>query len=450
MTKHFPSVLASLLLCSLFVPSATSSAQVPVGTSFLYQGQLRDGGTTATGEYDFEFKIFDDELVGLQVGLTVTLEDVDVENGLFTVELDFGPGVFTGTERCLEIGVREGASTGSFTVLAPRQKVAPTPYALRATDAGNAETLDGLDSGAFLQADGSISASGLVVEGTLDVDALVFPDGSTQTTASTSSLPTVTNPTIYTPAFLTCQNGAESNPTQWAAIALGTFQVTIDGNPLDVAVDFSNPPVSQMHEVATRIELAIRAQTGGLEVVQWDVDNFRVFSGNTSGSASISTFAAHSGGIGIDISGAGANTWTDCKNGEISGTEINLAAYSGHLVRLTSEGQLNPLFTVFPGTSIGTTELVTSCFGSGFWTGTFDPPENAHYGLVYAVGGIGTTGQLCGLSGILVDHPEAVITCNDTGNVSQFVRFTVGWGTCTGSHLTSAGTQLNGVILWYR
>jgi N-acetylneuraminic acid mutarotase len=54
-----------------------------------------------------------------------------VANGLFTVDLDFGPGAFDGNARWLEIRV-QGAADPSFTTLAPRTPVRPSPYALLA------------------------------------------------------------------------------------------------------------------------------------------------------------------------------------------------------------------------------------------------------------------------------------------------------------------------------
>ena len=83
----------------------------PVGTDFTYQGELKDGGVIVDGVYDFEFKVFDAAVAGIQKGGTVNEEDVTVAAGRFTVKLDFGGGVFDGQERWLELDVRAGAVT---------------------------------------------------------------------------------------------------------------------------------------------------------------------------------------------------------------------------------------------------------------------------------------------------------------------------------------------------
>ncbi len=111
-----------------------AAAASGVNTSFTYQGQLNDGGNLANGAYDFEFALYDALTGGIQVGSTVTLNDVAVSNGLFTVELDFG-SVFDGTALWLQIGVRPGNSSGAYTPLDPRQALTATPYATYASSA---------------------------------------------------------------------------------------------------------------------------------------------------------------------------------------------------------------------------------------------------------------------------------------------------------------------------
>ena len=104
-----------------------STAQLqaqPLGTAFTYQGRLHDGGAPASGSFDFQLVLYDALVGGSQVGPIVTRDDVTVTNGLFTATLDFG-AVFAGSKRFLEVGVRPGASTGAYTILSPRQELAP-------------------------------------------------------------------------------------------------------------------------------------------------------------------------------------------------------------------------------------------------------------------------------------------------------------------------------------
>ena len=51
------------------------------------------------------------------------------------VLLDFGNGTFSGAARWLEIGVRTNGSSGSYTLLSPRQAITATPYAILANTA---------------------------------------------------------------------------------------------------------------------------------------------------------------------------------------------------------------------------------------------------------------------------------------------------------------------------
>jgi hypothetical protein len=124
-TRLGTSIAVSLLL--LAAPTAAlAQAQ---GTSFTYQGRLTDGAIPAGGAYDFQLVLFDAPVGGSQVGPILVREDVAVAGGLFTVPLDFG-AVFSGSKRWLEIGVRPGVSTDTFTTLSPRQELTPAPGAL--------------------------------------------------------------------------------------------------------------------------------------------------------------------------------------------------------------------------------------------------------------------------------------------------------------------------------
>lgn len=107
------------------------------GTAFTYQGRLNDGGNPAHGKYDLRFAIYDSSSSGTRIAGSVTNAAVTVSNGLFTVTLNFGSGVFTGSARWLDIGVRTNGNTGAFTILSPRQLLTPTPYAIFANTASN-------------------------------------------------------------------------------------------------------------------------------------------------------------------------------------------------------------------------------------------------------------------------------------------------------------------------
>ena len=111
----------------------TVSAAEPISSAFTYQGHLYDDNDVANDFYDFQFKLFDDVNVadGNQVGSDVNVADIEVIDGYFTVELDFGSSVFNGDAIWLDIGIRHGDLNDpcAYTSLSPRQEVTATPYA---------------------------------------------------------------------------------------------------------------------------------------------------------------------------------------------------------------------------------------------------------------------------------------------------------------------------------
>src|SRR5262245_9101163 len=115
-------VLGCLCLC--FLESISVVAQ---SSTFTYQGKLTDGGNPANGQYDLVFRLFD--LSGTQISGDLEKGDVQVTGGVFTVSLNFGPLPFTsGAADTLEIGVRPGTSTGTYTPLVPRQPLTSSSY----------------------------------------------------------------------------------------------------------------------------------------------------------------------------------------------------------------------------------------------------------------------------------------------------------------------------------
>jgi hypothetical protein len=114
-------------LCFILLSSSFILSSFAQGTAFTYQGRMNDGANPAAGIYDLRFAIYDSLTAGARQGNFVTNSAVSVSNGLFTVTLDFGAGIFTGPARWMEIAVRSGAI---YTNLVPRQPVTPTPYAI--------------------------------------------------------------------------------------------------------------------------------------------------------------------------------------------------------------------------------------------------------------------------------------------------------------------------------
>ena len=132
LTMNRPVLLLLTLL--LWSGAVKLSAQ---GTAFNYQGRLSDAGTPANGKYDLRFAVFNAVTNGTQAGISLTNFNVPVTNGLFNATLDFGSGLFTGTNYWLDIAVRATNVTTVFTMLVPRQPILPVPYAIFANSASN-------------------------------------------------------------------------------------------------------------------------------------------------------------------------------------------------------------------------------------------------------------------------------------------------------------------------
>ena len=106
-----------------------------------------------------KFTLYDALTNGAAVGGPLTNAAVVVSNGLCTVQLDFGAGVFLGADRWLGIGLRTNGSAGAFSTFNPRQPLTAAPYATYASGV-SAAGISGTIAGANI-ADGSIISSKL-------------------------------------------------------------------------------------------------------------------------------------------------------------------------------------------------------------------------------------------------------------------------------------------------
>jgi hypothetical protein len=121
-----------LLFLALVLSGCALNAQAQ-GTAFTYQGVLSTTNGPSNGLFDLTFGIFSVSSGGSQVGGTLTTPAVGITNGTFWVVLDFGPGIFTGPARWLELSVRTNGG-GAFATLTPRQPILPVPYAITASN----------------------------------------------------------------------------------------------------------------------------------------------------------------------------------------------------------------------------------------------------------------------------------------------------------------------------
>ncbi len=142
--------LVTATILTFVLPSLVAMAQIPLGNAFTYQGLLEQGGRPANGTFDLHFRLYDgpdpfsDNLLQEELKSSVLITD-----GLFTVTLNFGGGEFAGDARWLEIGARE-VGEPDFSYVSPLQELTMAPYARFSQRAGDAETLDGLDSSEFV------------------------------------------------------------------------------------------------------------------------------------------------------------------------------------------------------------------------------------------------------------------------------------------------------------
>ncbi|HKP68449.1 MAG TPA: tail fiber domain-containing protein [Pyrinomonadaceae bacterium] len=181
-----------LILAFIFTAVILTGAAFGQTSSFNYQGSLSETGAAAAGTYQLQFKLYDAASGGSQIGATQTMAAVEVVNGTFSVNLDFGAASFSGPDRFLEVAVRKNAGD-AFTLLTPRQKVTSAPYATRASKATDADALGGQSAAVISTAVDAVNAAtnantpNTIVKrdgaGQITVGSLKFQDGTSLITA---------------------------------------------------------------------------------------------------------------------------------------------------------------------------------------------------------------------------------------------------------------------------
>ena len=149
------------LLSTLSLPFLLALSVFAQTSAFTYQGRLTDNTAAANGTYQMQFAIFDLAVAGKQLGSTVENTAVVVNNGVFTVQLDFGAAAFSGEERFLEVAVRRNSSE-TYVTLVPRIRITSTPYSTRAANAASAESAATADMATNAGQLGGVNASEFV------------------------------------------------------------------------------------------------------------------------------------------------------------------------------------------------------------------------------------------------------------------------------------------------
>jgi hypothetical protein len=301
MKHHLVAILAGLLgVLILFGPLRQAAGQ---GTAFTYQGQLQSEGAPANGSFDLTFSLFDVSMNGTAVAGPITNSAVAVNNGLFTLPLDFGAGVFNGTTYWLQIGVRTNGG-GSFSILSPRQELTPTPYAIYAEGA----SASGLS--------GTIPAANL--SGTYS-SAVTFTNSANRFTGDGSGLTGVKAATL----------GGLSSSNFWqlggnAGVATGNNVIgTTDNQYLDVRVNNVRAMRFRLANDVTGVYSNAPNVIGGSSV-------------NLAGSGVVGATIA--GGGGNDTSGKAYPNWVAAAFGTVGGGSSN---YVGGLGGTVAGGEQN-------------------------------------------------------------------------------------------------------------
>lgn len=140
-----------LILVILLTFHSLTLLAASVGSKFSYQGQLQLNNVPVSGLYDFKVELWNQETAGNFFGTAIEISDVNVNQGIFTFELDFTDIPFSGDDWYLKIQVREGTSTGSYTAMSPRQRINVMPYAIQA----DYLAANGASNGQVLKFDGT-------------------------------------------------------------------------------------------------------------------------------------------------------------------------------------------------------------------------------------------------------------------------------------------------------
>lgn len=300
--RGFKAIVGTALGLLLGFGGGAAAHAAGVTNGFTYQGQLVDTGIVANGQYDLDFRLYDASSGGNQVGADVFANDIPVNNGLFTTQLDFG-NVFNGTALWLEISVRPGASGGAYTTMTPRQSLTAAPFALYALNdahwVSNGTAIQNRSNG-FVGINRTTKITGSEYFG-VNANTSGYAGMYINTTSATG-----------TPFYgYSAADGADTAWTEWdggtkkwAVINNGT-RLTVEDTG-DVGIGTTSPTTRL--EVSTTTSTAIKATTSA-------GNSYGVYgSGSSAGIYGTSGASNGAGVLGNNDSSTGTGVW-----GETSG-----------------------------------------------------------------------------------------------------------------------------------
>ena len=346
----------------VYLPVALLSCLVAVNaqaqtTGFTYQGRLTDGGNPANGDFGFTFRLFATSIGDTQIGQDQNIPVVTVENGVFTVTLDFGANAFSGADRFLEIIVYHTDASGIPVILSPRQRLTSTPYAIRALSATTADTATNANQL------GGTAANQFVLTG----DARLS-DARTPTPGSNSYIQNGTSPQAGSSFNISGDGAIGGNLTVGGSFTLNTVNATAQYNLGGVRVLSNGGPNN-----------FFAGQAAGQSITTGDSNSFfgpsagqntadgrqNAFFGRNAGQLNTNgSFNAFFGaGAGLSNVGGNNNAFFGFTAGRGNDTGFN-NSFFGNAAGFTNTGGGNNSFFGFFAGNLNTTGAANNFFGA--------------------------------------------------------------------------------------
>jgi len=357
----------------LAAASLTLSAYAQSSTAFTYQGFLKDNNNPANARYNLQFTLYDAPTGGNQIGNPV-VKNVQITNGLFTVEIDFGINPFSsGQRRWIEIGIRPFNSNRPFVILDPRIELTPVPYAIyaqKAQDAENAQNArNAQDAENAVNAVNAVTAAvaNSVAPNSVDSEGLAN-DANSLSKVSGGNLSItdgflkkgkhvyfranglVVYGTPYSYNGFTYDDLAPSFPQRgWYALRFRDSDIT----STNVTVNHSDAGFANQDDVGTRVTVPV----SGYYFIQFDAITYHALGSYW-----------HNGEIGIQVKSFGSDNWSILESGESAigsgafnysdvhistiaylsaGTTIRAVAYGEPWVRLGRSSTRQPSLVIY-------------------------------------------------------------------------------------------------------